>query len=142
MERRDSRGRREAEAWMATKAPTEPQDKRENKGNPAPQDHLPIRLILPWPKVSEATQDSQGVMGSQEAGAHQETPVHQAHLACLLETKVKGEACPARWDPKASLESRASLHVCGAHRVLMEYQVNKDPLGLLGHQDQMASCSA
>lgn len=41
-------------------------------------------------QVSEATQDSQGVMGSQEAGAHQETPVHQAHLACLLETKVMG----------------------------------------------------
>lgn len=56
--------------------------------NPDSQAHPPTRLILPWPKVSEVTQDSRGLMGSQESGVFQESPAYQACLACPPETTV------------------------------------------------------
>lgn len=81
MGRVDSRDRREPKAGTATKAPMDIQDTRENQANPAPRDPLPIRLIPRWPKVSEGTQDSQELTGSQEAGVSQGTQVSQAPQA-------------------------------------------------------------
>lgn len=47
MERKDSQDTKEAEAWTATKAPTEPKDTRANQANWAPQDHPSTHLIRP-----------------------------------------------------------------------------------------------
>lgn len=94
--------KKEAKAWMVTKALTDTQDPREKRVTRAPQDHLPTLLIPPWGKVPEVILDSQGPTGSQAAGVNQETPAHQAPLARPSEGKMRREASRAKWDPKAS----------------------------------------
>lgn len=140
MERRGPQDRREAEAWMATKAPMGPEDPRGSQVIRVPQDHPPTRLILPWLKVPEVTQDSQEVMGSQEAGESQETPGPQDPLACPLEMKMRREASRGRWGPKASRENQAPPHSTPAHLELTEGQVSQEPLGQPDHPDPMVSC--
>lgn len=140
MERKDPQDRKEAEAWTATKAPMGPEDPRGNQAIRVPQDHPPTRLILPWLKVPEVTQDSQELTGSQEAGESQETPGPQAPVACPLEMKMRREASRGRWDPKASRENQASPHSTPAHLELMEGQVSQESLGLPDHLDPTVSC--
>lgn len=117
-----------------------PEDPRGKQVTRVPQDHLPTRLILPWLKVPEVTQDFQDLMGSQEAVVSQETPGPQDPLACPLEMKMRREASQGRWDPKASKENLASLHSSLAHPELTESPVSQEPPGLPDHLDQMVTC--
>lgn len=142
MVRKDPLDRKEAEAWTVFKAPTGPEDPREKQAPRAPQDYLPTPLILPWQKVPEVTQAFQGPMGSQEVRASQETQASQASPAYPSEMEVRGEACLARWAPKASEVTKASLHSTPAHPEQMESRGSEGPLGLLDFLDQMASCLA
>lgn len=118
------------------------EDPRENVGSKVPQGLLPTRPIHPWRKVPEVTQDSQVLLGSQEAGVSQETLDPWDPQAHPSEMKIQREAFQGRWDPKASQESRAFLHSTLAHEALMENQVPKDCLDLQVPLDQMASCLA
>lgn len=142
MEKKESQDRKEAEAWMVSKAPVDHEDPRENGENKDPQDPLSTHPIHPWQKVPEVTQDSKVLMGSQEAEASQETLDPWGPEAHPLEMKIQREAFKERWDPKASQESQASQHAILAHQELMENQVSKESLGLQVHLDQMASCLA
>lgn len=127
---------------MVSKAPVDLEDPRENVDSKALQDPLSTRPIHPWQKVPEVTQDSQVLMGNQEAEASQETLAPWDPQAHLLEMKIQKEAFQGRWDPKASQENRATQHPIQVHQELMENQVSKEYLDLQAHLDQMASCLA
>lgn len=142
MEKKESSDRKEAEAWMVSKAPVDPKDPRENEDSKAPQDPLSTPPIHPWQKVPEVTQDSQALMGSQEAEASQETLAPLDSQGRLLEMKIQREAFRGRWDPKASQENLAAQHTIQVQQELMENQVSKESLDLQAHLDQMASCLA
>lgn len=142
MEKKESQDRKEAEAWMVSKAPVDPEDPRENEENKDSQDPRPSHPIHPWQKVPEVTQDSKVLMESQEAEASQETLDPWGPQVHPSEMKIQREAFKGRWDPKASQENQAPRHSILAHQELMENQVSKEPPGLQAPLDQMASCLA
>lgn len=89
MEKKESLDRKEAEAWMVSKVPADPEGPRENVENKAPRDPLSTRPIHPWQKVPEVTQDSQGLMGNQEVEASLETLAPWGPKVHLLEIKIR-----------------------------------------------------
>lgn len=89
MEKKESLDRKEAEAWMVSKVPADPEGPRENVENKAPRDPLSTRPIRPWQKVPEVTQDSQGLMGNQEVEASLETLAPWGPKVHLLEIKIR-----------------------------------------------------
>ncbi|KAJ8783311.1 hypothetical protein J1605_009394 [Eschrichtius robustus] len=109
---------------------------------------------LSWFQVPEGTQDSKEPPGTQEPGGSLETPAFQACLARPSEMKNHGtcdsdsltrsevllmmrrEAYRARWDPKASQESRASPPCTPARRELTESQGSEVPQGSRDHLAQ------
>lgn len=137
-----SQEKKEAEDLMVIKAILDPKDPREKWGTEASQAHLPTPLILLWQKVAEATQDSQGPMGSQDPGVSKATSAHKAPLARPSEMKMGGEASRVKWDPKVSWETRASLHGTPARQELMESQGTEDSQGPPDHLGQMVTFSA
>lgn len=134
--------RKEAEAWTATKALTDTQDPREKGVTQAHQERQPTPHIHLWPKVPEVSPDSQEPLGSQEPGGSPETPAHQACLARPSEMKMRREACPARWAPKATRESRAPPRCTPAHQEPTESRASAVPRDPLDPLDQTISCSA
>lgn len=142
MVRKVHRDRREAEDRMVTKALMDTQDPREKWVNQAPPAHQPTPHILPWTKVPEGTQDSTEPPGTQEPGGSLETSACQACLVHPSEMKMRREAYQARWDPKASQESRASPPCTPACRELTGGQGSEVPQGSRDHLAQTVSFSA
>lgn len=140
--RRACRDRKEAEDWTGTKALTDCQDPREKWATQAPPASRPTPRTLPWPKVSEVSLDPQEPPGSQEPAGSQETPVCRAGRARLSETKMRREACRARWDPKASQENVVSPRCTPAPQGPMGSQGSGVPPGAQDSPAQTVFCLA